>query len=125
MVQPTRQTDSAGNRVDLCDDVAFISENEVRPDYSRQLVADFLAPRKFNKLSRFTGVEVPRDPVWLLALSTELIELVASALKNKEAMPKLFEIREKFLFDRKCVRREQPLFFGKEAFFWKSSANSC
>ena len=38
-------------------------------------------------------------------------------------MPELLEVRERFSVDRKCVRREQPLFFGEKAFFWESSAN--
>ena len=123
MVQPTRQTDPAGNRIYLSNDVAFVSDNQVRPDYSRQLVADFLAPRKFNQLFRFTGIEVLRDPLWLLAFNAELIQLVASALKNKQSMPELLEVGQKFLFDRKCIWREQPLLFGKQAFLWKGSAN--
>ena len=82
----------------------MLSEDEVWPDYSRQIVADFLPPRKFNQFFWFTGVEIARDPFGLLAFNTELIQLIASALKNKQAMPKLLEIGERFLLDRKCIR---------------------
>ena len=87
----------------------------------RQIVADFLPPRKFNQLFRFTGVEVAGYPFGLLAFNAELIQLVASALKNKQPMPKLLEIGERFPVDRKCVWREQPFFLGKEALFGKGA----
>src|SRR5262249_27419861 len=96
---------------------------EVRPDYFRQIVVNFLAPRKFNQLLRFTSVEIPRYPLGLFAFNTELIELIASPLKNKQPMPELLEIGKKFLFDGKCIGRQQPLFFGKEALFGESSTN--
>ena len=89
----------------------------------RQIVADFLPPRKFNQLFRFTGVEVTGYPFGLLAFNAELIQLIASPLKNKQPVPELLEIGEKFPVDRKCIRREQPLFLGEKAFLWESGAN--
>ena len=38
-------------------------------------------------------------------------------------MPELLEVGERFPVDRKCVRREQPLFLGEKAFLWESGAN--
>jgi len=119
----TGQANPARHRIDLSDDVALLSEDEVRPDYSRQVVADFFPRRKFNQLFRFTGVEILGYPFGLLAFNAELIQLIASPLKNKQAMPELLEVGEKFSVDRKCVGRSSPLFFGKEAFLWESSAN--
>jgi len=52
-----------------------------------------------------------------------LIELVAGALKNKEAMTKLLEFGENFFVDRKCVRRKKPLFFSEETFLREGGAN--
>jgi hypothetical protein len=45
--------------------------------------------------------------------------LVASPLKNKQAMPELLEIGKEFPVDWKCVRREQPLFLGEKTLFGK------
>src|SRR5262249_22946203 len=97
--------------------------DQVRPDYSRQIVADFLTPRKFDQLFRLTGVEIPRHPFGLVAFNAELIQLIAGSLENKQAMPELLEVGEKFLLDRTSVRRKPPLFFGEEAFLGKSGAN--
>jgi len=38
-------------------------------------------------------------------------------------MPELLEIGKRFPVDRKCVRREQPLFVGKKALLGESGAN--
>ena len=123
LVQPTGQANPARHRIDLGNDVAFLSQDQIWPDYSRQIVADFLAPRKFNQFFWFTGIEIARYPFGLLAFNAELIKLIASALKNKQPMPELLEVGEKFPVDRKCVRRKQPLFFGEEALFRESSAD--
>src|SRR5438876_8517659 len=38
-------------------------------------------------------------------------------------MTELLKLGHKFFLDRKCVRRKEPIFFGKEAFFWESSTD--
>ena len=65
-----------------------------------------LATRKFDEFLRFTGVKIPRYPLGLLAFNAQLIELIASALKNEQPMPELFEIGKKFFLDWKSFRRE-------------------
>ena len=122
-VQPIGQANSAGDRIDLSNDVVFFREDEIWPDHSWQIVADFFSPRKFNQLFWFPGIEVSGDPLGLFAFNAELIELIASALKNKQSMPELLQVRERFFVDRKCIWREQPLFLSKEPFFRESSAN--
>src|SRR5262249_54424067 len=62
-------------------------------------------------------------PFGLLAFGAELIQLIASSLKNEQTMPKLLEVGERLLVDLKCVRRKQPLFLGEETLFGKSGAN--
>jgi hypothetical protein len=52
-----------------------------------------------------------------------LVELIASALKNKQPVAKLLEVSQKFLVDRKCVWRKEPLFLREEAFFWESGTD--
>ena len=52
-----------------------------------------------------------------------MIELVAGALKNKEAMTKLLEFGEKFFVDRKWVWRKKLLFFREQALFWEGGTN--
>ena len=69
----------------------------------RQIVADFLPPRKFNQLFWFTGVEVAGYPFGLLAFNAELIQLIASPLKNKQPMPELLEIA----FAHTVLRRDR------------------
>ena len=101
LVEPTGQADPARNRIDFRNDVAILSENEVRPNYSWQSIANFFATRKFNQLFWFTRIEIARDPFRLFSFYAELIQLITGALKNKEPMPELLELGDKFPLDRK------------------------
>src|SRR5437667_8271843 len=38
-------------------------------------------------------------------------------------MTELLKLGQKLFVDGKCVRRKEPIFFGKEAFFWESSTD--
>src|SRR6266542_1817573 len=38
-------------------------------------------------------------------------------------MTELLKLGQKLFVDRKCVRRKEPIFFGKETFFWESSTD--
>src|SRR5436309_1776890 len=51
------------------------------------------------------------------------MKLVAGALEYEQPMTELLKLGHKFFLDRKCVRRKEPIFFGKEAFFWESSTD--
>ena len=48
--------------------------------------------REFDQFFRFAGVEVARNPSRLLAFDAQLVQLIASALKNKQPMTKLLEV---------------------------------
>ena len=92
MIKPAGQADSARHRIDFSNDVTLLGQNEVRPDHARQIIADFFTPRKFNQLFRFTRVKIARHPLWLFAFDAQLIELIAGALENRQAMTKLLEV---------------------------------
>src|SRR6266487_2725106 len=115
--------DTAGDGIDFGDDVAVIGQNEIRPDDQWQIIAKFLAPRKFHELCRLSIVEIARNPFRLLSFNAELIEPIASALKDEEAMTELLKLPRKFLVDRERFGRKQPIFVGKKSFGSKGASN--
>ena len=92
LVEPAGQSDSAGNGIDFGDDVTVVRQNEIRTDHSRQILANFFAPRELDQLFRFAGIEIARDPLRLFSFDAELIKLIARALKNEQAMAELVEL---------------------------------
>ena len=99
LIQPRGQADAAGNGINFRDRVTFIGQNQIRPDNLWQIIPEFFLARELDQLRGFPGIEIARDPRRLFAFDAELIELIASALKNEEPMPELLQ----FLFER-CDR---------------------
>src|SRR5439155_26932125 len=85
--------------------------------------AKFLPPRKFHELCRLSIVEIARDPFRLLSFYAELIELIASALKDEEAMTEVLKLPRKFFVNWEGFGRKQPIFVGEKPFCRKGASN--
>src|ERR1041384_6867292 len=123
LIEPASYPHPARHRVDLSDDVAIVCQNQVGPNHARQIVPNFFAPRKFNQLARFTGIEITRDPFRLLSFNAELIKLIARALKDEQPMAKLLQLGQKSLVNREWVGGKQPILLGEETLLGKSGAD--
>jgi hypothetical protein len=123
LIEPRRQTNAARDGIDFGDDVAVIGKNEVRPDDQWQVIAKFFAPRKFHELCRLSIVEIARNPFRLFSFYAELIELIASTLKDEEAMTELLKLPRKFFVNRERFGRKQPIFVGEKSFGRKGASN--
>src|SRR5205823_6831853 len=118
--QPRSQSDSARNGIDLSDRVAGLGQNQIRPNNERDVVAKLFLAGELDQISRFSGVEILRDPARLFAFDAALIQLVAGALKNVKAMAELFEFLGEFVVDWKRIRGKKKIFFGEKAFVGES-----
>src|SRR5947207_14025686 len=101
----------------------MISQNQIGPEDTRQIITNFFAPGKFNQLSRIPGIEITCHPIGLFAFNAALIKLVAGALENEEAMAELLNIGAEFLADREGIRRQQPVFFREENLLGEGTAD--
>jgi hypothetical protein len=49
--------------------------------------------------------------------------LITRALKNEKPMTELLELGEKLFFDRKWIRRKEPIFPGEQSLFGEVCPN--
>ena len=95
LIQPCGQADATRDGIDFRNRVTFIGQDEVRTDDLRQVVAEFFSSRKLDQFRGLSGIEITRDPRRLFAFDAELVELIASALKDEELMPELLQFFSK------------------------------
>src|SRR5262249_6523092 len=87
------------------------------------IIANFLAPGKFDQLLRLAGVKITRHPIRLFPSYAELIKLITSALENEEPMTQLFELGQELLLNFECIWRKQPILLTEQASLGKGSPN--
>ena len=101
LIQPRGQADAARDGINFRNRVTFIGQDEIRPDNLRQIIAKLFFARELDQLRGLSGIEITRDPRRLFALDAELIQLIASALKDEELMAELLE----FLFELRSMAK--------------------
>src|SRR5439155_16485195 len=72
---------------------------------------------------RLTCIKIARDPLRLFSFNAKMIKLIARALEDEQAVTELFELGQKFLLDRKRIRRELPILFRKKTLLRERAAD--
>ena len=121
LVQPCGEADAAGDGVELGDGEghffvgARLGEDDVWADDAGDVVAEFFLAGVFDEFGGLAGVEVIGDPAGLLALDAHVVEEIAGAVEEVQAVAEFLQFLEETPVDGEGLRGDEPFLVGEEA----------
>src|ERR1017187_681826 len=123
LVQPRRESDSAGDRIQFRHADAMVGDEQIRPDDARHFVFESRQELKLDQFPWFAEVEPARDPFRLFALGALAVKQIDRAIKLQQQASERFQFLHHFRAEAKWSRGGPPVMSGEQAFFRQMIAN--
>ena len=118
-IQPCRQADPAGQRIQFRDGHPGFRQHQVRPQHARQVFMPARIPPQLGDPLRLALIQQHRHP-WILRIE---VQPVASALKRAQRGPEVADQCHRGRIQCKRLGGKHPFLLGKKALLRKGGAD--
>src|SRR5262245_22839820 len=101
----------------------MLSEQQVRPDYARQIVFQSGGSLQLDQLGGLAAVQPGADPGWLFAGDALAVEEIHRAVELQEHAPECFQLHGQIGAEWKWGGGNPPIHVGEQAAGRKLAAN--
>ncbi len=113
LLEPSGESNAAGDRIKFGDLPATLGEQDVRPDDPGKIIFETWVASQPHQLRRLAGVKPLGDPTGLFALEAQPVKPVGDPAKPPQAGPQLFKLFVEPCIDGERLRRDPPLLVGE------------